>query len=66
MAKSEGISSWWKVKLLFFVSVIFFKGSAPNVYRAALMSVGQLTAYDQAKQILLQLHFKDNTLTHFK
>jgi hypothetical protein len=53
LAKTEGIMSWWK-------------GCGPNVYRAALMSAGQLASYDQAKQLLLTTpYFKDNTFTHF-
>jgi len=53
IAKEEGIGSWWR-------------GCLPNVYRAALMSAGQLASYDQAKQfLLLTPYFKDNTVTHF-
>jgi len=53
IAKNEGILSWWR-------------GSGPNVYRAALMSAGQLASYDQSKQVLLQTgYFKDNIITHF-
>jgi len=53
MAQKEGILSWWR-------------GCGPNVFRAALMSAGQLAAYDQCKQLLLTTpYFKDNTMTHF-
>lgn len=53
IAKAEGIGAWWN-------------GCLPNVYRAALMSAGQLASYDQSKQLLLKTpYFKDNTATHF-
>lgn len=53
VAKNEGIATMWK-------------GCTPNVYRAMLMSAGQLASYDQAKYMLLMTPwFKENTTTHF-
>jgi len=53
IVKNEGIVALWK-------------GCAPNMNRAMLMSAGQLASYDQAKQSLLTLSFfKDNLTTHF-
>jgi len=41
-------------------------GFVPNTIRSIKMNVGQLTSYDQIKQILLiQFQFKDNLILHF-
>jgi hypothetical protein len=46
--------------------VASLQGSGPNMYRAMLMTAGQIASYDQFKQIMLQSgYFKDNTTTHF-
>jgi solute carrier family 25 uncoupling protein 27 len=42
-----------------------WKGVGPNVYRAALVNLGELATYDQSKQIILQhTTIGDNVLTH--
>ena len=42
-----------------------WKGWAPNVQRAALVNMGDLTTYDTTKQALLQYtHLGDNSITH--
>lgn len=42
-----------------------FKGVGPNIQRAMLMSGGQLAAYDQSKQMLLQTpFFEEDFVTH--
>ncbi|XP_077527449.1 uncoupling protein 4A [Haemaphysalis longicornis] len=42
-----------------------WKGGAPNVYRAALVNLGDLTTYDTGKRLLLQnTNLKDNYFTH--
>lgn len=41
------------------------QGCTPNVQRAMLMSGGQLAAYDQVKQVLLQTPwFQEGLTTH--
>lgn len=43
-----------------------WKGCGPNVYRAMLMTAGQLASYDQSKYLLLKTSFfKDDAVTHF-
>jgi len=42
------------------------QGLGPNVFRAMLMTAGQLSTYDFFKQLLLRsFSFKDNLATHF-
>ncbi|XP_065283828.1 mitochondrial uncoupling protein 4 [Dermacentor albipictus] len=42
-----------------------WRGAAPNVYRAALVNLGDLTTYDTGKRLLLQhTNLKDNYFTH--
>ncbi|KAL3217305.1 hypothetical protein MRX96_032501 [Rhipicephalus microplus] len=42
-----------------------WRGAAPNVYRAALVNLGDLTTYDTGKRLLLQhTSLKDNYFTH--
>jgi len=42
------------------------KGCSPTVVRAMLVTAGQVSCYDQAKQWLLALpYFKDDIITHF-
>ncbi|OQR79430.1 mitochondrial uncoupling protein 4-like [Tropilaelaps mercedesae] len=42
-----------------------WKGWAPNVYRAALVNLGDLTTYDRAKHfILANTNLKDNYVSH--
>lgn len=42
-----------------------WRGAAPNVYRAALVNLGDLTTYDTGKRFLLQhTNLKDNYFTH--
>merc|ERR1719188_1204273 len=53
IAKTEGVLSMWRT------------GVVPNMNRAAIITVGQLAAYDQCKQVLLQTGFKDGIQTHF-
>ncbi|PRP73550.1 hypothetical protein PROFUN_02559 [Planoprotostelium fungivorum] len=41
------------------------RGCIPNIYRAMLMTAGQLTSYDQAKAIILaKTDLKDGTVVH--
>eukprot|EP01088_Endostelium_zonatum_P019530 TRINITY_DN6781_c0_g1_i1.p1 TRINITY_DN6781_c0_g1~~TRINITY_DN6781_c0_g1_i1.p1 ORF type:complete len:296 (-),score=47.71 TRINITY_DN6781_c0_g1_i1:66-953(-) len=51
IAKEEGFLQMWS-------------GCWPNVYRAMLMSAGQLASYDQAKGTLLEAGMKDGILLH--
>ena len=37
----------------FFIHFVLHKGCVPNVQRAALVNLGDLTAYDQAKTFLV-------------
>jgi len=53
IAKSEGLPSMWRT------------GVVPNMNRAAIVTVGQLAAYDQCKQVLLDVGMKDGIPTHF-
>mmetsp|Transcript_127035 Transcript_127035/g.253893 ORF Transcript_127035/g.253893 Transcript_127035/m.253893 type:complete len:310 (+) Transcript_127035:59-988(+) len=53
IAGSEGVVSLWQT------------GVVPNMNRAAIITVGQLAAYDQCKQILLDNGFRDGIPTHF-
>jgi len=53
IAKTEGVLSMWRT------------GVVPNMNRAAIITVGQLAAYDQCKQTLLQVGAKDGIQTHF-
>jgi solute carrier family 25 uncoupling protein 27 len=42
-----------------------WKGSIPNVQRAALVNLGDLTTYDTAKQLILtHTTLSDNHVTH--
>lgn len=42
-----------------------WKGSVPNVYRASLVNLGDLTTYDTAKHFIIDnLHIPDSHLTH--
>lgn len=42
-----------------------WKGCTPNIYRAALVNLGDLTTYDTGKRLLLQhTSLKDNYFTH--
>lgn len=42
-----------------------WKGSIPNVQRAALVNLGDLTTYDTAKQFILrETHLPDSHLVH--
>ncbi|EGC28822.1 hypothetical protein DICPUDRAFT_43741 [Dictyostelium purpureum] len=52
ISKEEGILSLWK-------------GCSPNLIRAMFMTAGQISSYDQAKQLLLASgYFYDNIKTH--
>ena len=43
-----------------------FAGASTATSRAVLMTIGQLSFYDQIKQIMLNSgHFQDNMITHF-
>jgi len=42
-----------------------FSGASTATARSVLMTVGQLSFYDQFKSILLDWDFKDNLTTHF-
>eukprot|EP00929_Paragymnodinium_shiwhaense_P121478 TRINITY_DN93721_c0_g1_i1.p1 TRINITY_DN93721_c0_g1~~TRINITY_DN93721_c0_g1_i1.p1 ORF type:complete len:320 (+),score=98.32 TRINITY_DN93721_c0_g1_i1:78-1037(+) len=53
IAKSEGLFSMWRT------------GVVPNMNRASIITVGQLAAYDQCKEVLLQSGFVDSVPTHF-
>ncbi|KYQ94112.1 mitochondrial substrate carrier family protein [Tieghemostelium lacteum] len=52
ISKEEGILSLWK-------------GCSPNVIRAMFMTAGQVSSYDQAKQMMITSgYFQDNIKTH--
>lgn len=52
VAATEGVLRLWA-------------GASMNCTRSALMTIGQLSFYDQAKQMLLTTpYFKDNVVTH--
>lgn len=53
IARTEGVPSMWKT------------GIVPNMNRAAIITVGQLAAYDQCKQGLLEFGFQDGIRLHF-
>merc|ERR1719401_216671 len=53
IARSEGVLAMWKT------------GVVPNMNRATIITVGQLAAYDQFKQMLLDFGAKDGIPTHF-
>jgi Mitochondrial carrier protein. len=42
-----------------------FSGASTATARSVLMTVGQLSFYDQFKSILLDWNFTDNLTTHF-
>lgn len=42
-----------------------FSGASTATGRAVLMTVGQLSFYDQVKMLLLRAGFSDNLVTHF-
>lgn len=42
-----------------------FNGATMATSRAILMTIGQLSFYDQIKQTMLASGFKDNFFTHF-
>jgi len=42
-----------------------FAGASTATSRAILMTVGQLSFYDQVKLTLLRAGFSDNVMTHF-
>lgn len=42
-----------------------WKGSVPNIYRAALVNLGDLTTYDTVKHCIInRLQIPDSHLTH--
>jgi len=51
--RTEGVLSMWRSGLL------------PNMNRAMIVTVGQLAAYDQCKQVLTDLGAPDSVPTHF-
>merc|ERR1712039_220648 len=53
IARTEGVASMWRT------------GVVPNMNRAAIITVGQLAAYDQCKEALLSAGMKDGLPTHF-
>uniref|UniRef100_A0A6T9Q0D6 Mitochondrial dicarboxylate carrier n=1 Tax=Alexandrium catenella TaxID=2925 RepID=A0A6T9Q0D6_ALECA len=53
IARSEGVLSMWRT------------GVVPNMNRATIITVGQLAAYDQCKQVLLEAGARDGLPTHF-
>eukprot|EP00933_Yihiella_yeosuensis_P085073 TRINITY_DN99874_c0_g1_i1.p1 TRINITY_DN99874_c0_g1~~TRINITY_DN99874_c0_g1_i1.p1 ORF type:complete len:318 (-),score=78.95 TRINITY_DN99874_c0_g1_i1:143-1096(-) len=53
IARTEGIASMWKT------------GVVPNMNRATIITVGQLAAYDQCKEILQSFGAPDGVPTHF-
>jgi len=54
IARSEGVFSMWQT------------GVVPNMNRATIITVGQLAAYDQCKEVLLgPLGMKEGIPTHF-
>jgi len=54
IAKEEGVTSMWRT------------GVIPNMNRATIITVGQLAAYDQCKELLTRTFgFKEGVPTHF-
>jgi len=53
IARTEGLLSMWRT------------GVIPNMNRATIITVGQLAAYDQCKQLLLESGAKESMSTHF-
>jgi len=53
IARTEGVFSMWKT------------GVVPNMNRAAIITVGQLAAYDVCKEVLMENGFKEGVPTHF-
>jgi len=53
IARSEGVLSMWSTGVL------------PNMNRAAIITVGQLAAYDECKHALQRFGMKDGLPTHF-
>jgi solute carrier family 25 oxoglutarate transporter 11 len=54
IARTEGVASMWQT------------GVVPNMNRATIITVGQLAAYDQCKEILLEnCGMKEGVPTHF-
>ncbi|CAM6103348.1 unnamed protein product [Calypogeia fissa] len=51
IAREEGVKALWK-------------GLGPNVARNAIINAAELASYDQVKQTLLKIGFKDNVVTH--
>ena len=46
--------------------VRLFRGASSATFRAALMTIGQLSFYDQIKKTLLETgYFSDNLICHF-
>jgi solute carrier family 25 uncoupling protein 27 len=68
----EGLEARYRGTVHAFRSIVeeqgvrgLWRGAVPNSQRAALACLGDATTYDTAKRfLLLQLNFKDNTLTH--
>merc|ERR1712066_1000116 len=53
IAKTEGVLSMWRT------------GVIPNMNRATIITVGQLAAYDQCKEVLMQVGMREGITTHF-
>jgi len=53
IARTEGVLSMWSTGVL------------PNMNRAAIITVGQLAAYDECKHALFRFGMKDGLPTHF-
>merc|ERR550532_2138596 len=53
IARTEGVLSMWRT------------GVVPNMNRATIITVGQLAAYDQCKQLLVEAGAPDGIPTHF-
>eukprot|EP00413_Alexandrium_margalefii_P043355 CAMPEP_0204605190 /NCGR_PEP_ID=MMETSP0661-20131031/58336_1 /ASSEMBLY_ACC=CAM_ASM_000606 /TAXON_ID=109239 /ORGANISM="Alexandrium margalefi, Strain AMGDE01CS-322" /LENGTH=315 /DNA_ID=CAMNT_0051616413 /DNA_START=42 /DNA_END=989 /DNA_ORIENTATION=+ len=53
IARTEGVLSMWRT------------GVVPNMNRATIITVGQLAAYDQCKQLLVEAGSRDGLPTHF-
>lgn len=53
IAKADGVSSLWRT------------GVIPNMNRASIITVGQLAAYDQCKEMLHSFGAPDHIATHF-
>ncbi|XP_076326411.1 mitochondrial dicarboxylate carrier-like isoform X3 [Tachypleus tridentatus] len=61
----HAIDGLWRVYKVEGVKRLF-SGAFTATFRAALMTVGQLSMYDQIKQLLVQTgYFIDNLITHF-